>query len=631
MPKNASTGPRAEDADDRTNPGGPSPEVLAAAQKNEAQAGAPAQASVPDREEAEDDAAVTPGPGDATLVYDKNKRTAGAELPRLLVVGGPRTGSEYTLTELETSIGRGSDNVVVIPDISVSRRHVVIAREGDRYVLIDQRSGNGTRVNGRGVDRHPLESGDDIAMGDTVVRFVEAGGVVVKAKGARPLPAAREAQAASGPAREEPEITSGGTKSPIRGTSAGKGKSLGSRLPLYVAVVGVFIVIFGLAYQHKQKREQQVREAAAAKDEGAAFAQQRFEEGVQLLKDGRWEQARDKLKVAAEMAPQDPDIKRYLQRAEAEAPRAQAIANARAALGRKEFAAVRGLLQGIPDDSALADASRQVAQELKSAMDGAVHDARNKMEDGDAQGASDLVTPVLAADPGRADALAIKDAISGHQRVIANARRERAQEREKAEAQEVKAPPAAVSAIIDAYLSGDIGTAIDKADGQTDPRAVKLDRDLKAFDAAYRDGLVKAQSKQLAEAVHALEGADKLDRSISGGKESRLGKEVRRALGNLHYNLGVQALAVDDQLAAAATHLRYAVADDPENDAAKRQLAEVIAKVKDIYQQGYFEKDSDPDAAKKAFKLVVQALPASDELQQKAKRWLDKLEGKGGE
>jgi len=60
-------------------------------------------------------------------------------------------------------------------------------------------------------------------------------------------------------------------------------------------------------------------------------------------------------------------------------------------------------------------------------------------------------------------------------------------------------------------------------------------------------------------------------------------------------------------------------------------MAEVVAKVKDVYQQGYFEKESDPEAAKKAFKVVVQALPASDELQQKAKRWLDKLEGKGAE
>jgi len=607
-PKKASPGTRAADAEERTNPGGPSPEVLAAA-----------------LEDGDTDEVVAPGPGEATLVYDRNKRPPGAEVPRLLVVAGPRTGSEYSLIEDETSIGRGSDNVVVIPDISVSRRHVVIAREQDRFVLIDQRSGNGTRVNGKNVDRHPLVSGDDIAMGDTVVRFVEPGGVVVKSKSAKaiapPAPAESRGARAARPTEEMPEVTSGGSKRPPKG--------IGSRLPLYVALLGVFIVVFGLARQRKVKREEQAREATQTKNEGAAFAQQRFEEGVQLLKDGRWAEARDKLKVAAEMAPQDADIQRYLERAEAESGRAQAINNAKAALARKDFAGVRGLLSGIPEESALADPARQILQDLKSAMDGAVHDARTKMEDGDAQAAADLIQPVLAAEPGRADALAIQDAISGEKRVVEHSRRERAQEKEKADAAEVKPPPAAVGAIVDAYLTGDIGSAIEKAEAQSDPRAQKLARDLKAFDAAYRDGLAKTQSKQLGEAISALEGANKLDRSIAQGKESRLGKEVRRALGNLHYNLGVQALASEDQLGAAATHLRAAIADDPENDAAKRQLTEVVSKVKDVYQQGYFEKDSDPEAAKKAFKLVVQALPASDEMQQKAKRWLDKLEGKG--
>ncbi len=612
-PKKDNPGPRALDEEDRTNPGGPSPETLAAARE---EAG----------ESEDSDGPVAPAAGEATLIYDKNKRAPGTESPRLLVVAGPRTGSEYALTEQETSIGRGGENVVVIPDISVSRKHVVIAREADRFVLIDLGSGNGTRVNGKNVERHPLVSGDDIAMGDTVVRFVEPGGVVVKAKGAKALGAGPSTKSASRVERaaklteEMPEVTTGGSKKPK--------KSLASRAPLYVAIAGILMVAIGLGRQRKLKHEEQLHEAAQAKNEGAAFAQQRFEEGEQLLKEGRWSEARDKLKIAAEMAPQNADIQRYLDRAEAEAPRAQAITSAKAALARKDFAGTRGLLSGIPDESALSDSARQISQELKSAMDGAVHDARSKMEDGDAPGAGELIAPVLAADPGRADALAIKDAIAGQNRVVDHARKERAQEKQKADAAEVKAPPAAVSAIVSSYLSGDIGTAIEQAESQSDPRAQKLAHELKSFDAAYREGLAKTQSKQLGEAVHALESAEKLDRSIAQGKESRLGKEVRRSLGNLHYNLGVQALGTEDLLASAANHLRAAVANDPENDAAKKQLAEVVAKVKDVYQQGYFEKESDPDAAKKAFKLVVQALPASDELQQKAKRWLDKLEGK---
>jgi hypothetical protein len=39
-------------------------------------------------------------------------------------------------------------------------------------------------------------------------------------------------------------------------------------------------------------------------------------------------------------------------------------------------------------------------------------------------------------------------------------------------------------------------------------------------------------------------------------------------------------------------------------------------------------KDGDGDAARQAFRLVVAALPATDDTALKARRWLDRLEGK---
>ena len=126
-------------------------------------------------------APVQPGPGDATLVYDKNKgRPKSADAPRLVITAGPRKGTEYPLTEALTTIGRGSDNVLVIPDISVSRSHSRLERQGERWVVLDQGSGNGTRVNGKSIERYPLQHGDEIEMGDTRVQFMEPGGVVVK-------------------------------------------------------------------------------------------------------------------------------------------------------------------------------------------------------------------------------------------------------------------------------------------------------------------------------------------------------------------------------------------------------------------------------------------------------------------
>src|SRR3982074_1622721 len=99
---------------------------------------------------------VKAGPGHATLGSHKHKAKPHGEPPKLVVTAGPRKGGEFALTTVRTTIGRGSDNVVVIPDISVSRQHVILEKQGERWVLLDQGSGNGTRVNGKPVDRYPL-------------------------------------------------------------------------------------------------------------------------------------------------------------------------------------------------------------------------------------------------------------------------------------------------------------------------------------------------------------------------------------------------------------------------------------------------------------------------------------------
>jgi len=81
------------------------------------------------------------------------------------------------------TVGRGWDNDVVLPDISVSRRHALLRREASGYVLVDRASGNGTRVNGRTVEHARLRSGDEIGLGDSIVRFVDGDAVAVRRAG----------------------------------------------------------------------------------------------------------------------------------------------------------------------------------------------------------------------------------------------------------------------------------------------------------------------------------------------------------------------------------------------------------------------------------------------------------------
>lgn len=81
-----------------------------------------------------------------------------------------------------TRIGRGLSVDVHLDDASVSRRHARIVERGGRAVVLDDRSLNGTWVNGRRVEAAMLSDGDEIALGRVVLQFLE---VADKAAGAR--------------------------------------------------------------------------------------------------------------------------------------------------------------------------------------------------------------------------------------------------------------------------------------------------------------------------------------------------------------------------------------------------------------------------------------------------------------
>lgn len=77
---------------------------------------------------------------------------------------------------LITTIGRLPDNTVVIDNPSVSSHHACVFRDGDRFVLEDFQSTNGTFVNGKRVTRHTLQNGDVVIVGKHKLLFDQATG-----------------------------------------------------------------------------------------------------------------------------------------------------------------------------------------------------------------------------------------------------------------------------------------------------------------------------------------------------------------------------------------------------------------------------------------------------------------------
>jgi pSer/pThr/pTyr-binding forkhead associated (FHA) protein len=99
--------------------------------------------------------------------------TAGPAPGRYLAL---TDGAEHVLLPLledVTQLGRGFGRGVMLDDQSVSRRHAVIAVDGDAVRLLDDRSANGTYVNGRRIDAVLLRDGDVLMLGRVVLTYRE--------------------------------------------------------------------------------------------------------------------------------------------------------------------------------------------------------------------------------------------------------------------------------------------------------------------------------------------------------------------------------------------------------------------------------------------------------------------------
>jgi two-component system, cell cycle response regulator len=108
-------------------------------------------------------------------VRDSEERTQlTAPLPMFLImVRGGTTGTMLRIDAQSTSLGRSSDNTYQFHDVTVSRRHAVLAYDSDGLAwLTDVGSSNGTFVDGRKIAPNKptrLEQGSRIQLGSSLV------------------------------------------------------------------------------------------------------------------------------------------------------------------------------------------------------------------------------------------------------------------------------------------------------------------------------------------------------------------------------------------------------------------------------------------------------------------------------
>ncbi len=93
-----------------------------------------------------------------------------------VVLQGDKAGARYALDADLVTLGRHPKSDIFLDDITVSRRHAEVRRDGARYWVHDVGSLNGTYVNRERTDDRELIDGDELQVGKYKLVFVHGTG-----------------------------------------------------------------------------------------------------------------------------------------------------------------------------------------------------------------------------------------------------------------------------------------------------------------------------------------------------------------------------------------------------------------------------------------------------------------------
>ena len=96
----------------------------------------------------------------------------GTRRALLLYQEGTQEEQSYPFTGDEITIGRGRDNDIQIKnDSKVSRKHCRLFRKEGAFYIQDNKSSNGSLVNGELITERRLFGGEEVIVGETFFRF----------------------------------------------------------------------------------------------------------------------------------------------------------------------------------------------------------------------------------------------------------------------------------------------------------------------------------------------------------------------------------------------------------------------------------------------------------------------------
>ncbi|NTX40144.1 FHA domain-containing protein [Myxococcus sp. CA033] len=544
-------------------------------------------------------------------------RAPGAATPRLICVAGPKSGEEFSLEDGEYVIGRAADNPICIPDTSVSRKHVMVRKAGAGWMVSDLGSGNGTLVNGEAIgEETPLANGDVITLGDTELRFedvVNSTMMVATPSRGRTSSASSAGSGSRGssPARPPPRVEGGRVRSARSSAMAPPDPEVQrKKMRLKLLAGGVVVVLFaglGIARMRVVKEQEAILVRKGEQDAVRKELSTIFQDAKNLVREGKWVEAKAKLEELAASAPDYPGVKDYLQHAEREIPVQERLTEARTALARNELGKASAALGKAGESQFLYEQVSAAKRELSELADKRTREARAALDGNQLDSSKAITDDVLKAFPEHRDAKIINEQ-------AAQAITVRDTPRVIPTGPAPKPWEPAVERFRDGDMSGAV--AILNACMSKNPQCKKLLAQMSEFSTLYKR-LEDLEAKGLQKLLS-------LDKDITDGRTSKMARNAGTRAATIFYKSASSAKA-SGQWARAMEFARRTLQADPGHAGAANIISELKTKGRELYLLAYSLKDGSPEDALPKFKDVVAMTPPDDEYHDKAKSWVEKL------
>jgi pSer/pThr/pTyr-binding forkhead associated (FHA) protein len=101
---------------------------------------------------------------DASVPAAEAAQSLKRPIPEMTLLLGDKQLGVFSLAGGEVTIGRTPGNTIIIDNAGVSRRHAVVRVKGDKVVIEDLGSANGTFVRGQRIEEYELRDGDEITI-----------------------------------------------------------------------------------------------------------------------------------------------------------------------------------------------------------------------------------------------------------------------------------------------------------------------------------------------------------------------------------------------------------------------------------------------------------------------------------